>query len=417
MAKTQRLLDIDPDTGKILEDDEFTDRENLKADQDAAVDEIISEFEKSDDNVIYRASINKVPDGYKKGGKEEWCFDVDSAEIRGMKTRLRDEYGPGIYRVRLFKNSKQIRQFDYHIARPSIQKPIVQTDNSMSILVEEIRAMRDENRKLTERLLTGPATPNDPFEQMERMSNIMKNLRPAEQGGGGGSALSAKDTIDLFTRGMELAGEFKGSGEDSWISVIKEMVKGLPIDQLLANLSQARQQMPNNPRTRQLPAPQRQPMPENIRPATPVPNQQVTPAATGAVLDQNMRYLIEKASRDADPGLYAEWLLDNADPALLRQMMNEVNVLDQLAVIFPRLNQPNIRMWFNELVANVRDVLAQSGEADNSPNGIGPHNNIGNDAGSPVSTTPHAGWNSGDQNNPENNAGFGQAGETQFPNP
>lgn len=418
---TQKLLDVDPDTGKILDDEELSDKENLEADQDRALDDIISEFEKSPDDIVYKASVNKIPDGYKKGGKEQWCFDVDSAEITGMKSRLRDEYGPGIYRVRIYKNSKIIRCFDYNIAKPAFQYKQPETPNenpALNALADQLRALSETQARLIERIAGTPQQQLDPMDQMERMSRIFANLNGGHNNNGNNNhGMSAKDTIDLFTRGMELAHEMNASGgEDNWLSVFKELIKNVPVGELLSNLSQQRQPPqlagPGPQRLVRGPIPPRNPQQPPVMPVQPPPvippaNERITPASHGAALEQNMRYLIEKAARDADPGLYAEWLLDNSDPALIQQMANDPNLLNQLAVVFPRLNAPNIRAWFNELIGFVREGLAGTpNQEDNANLGIGTMTMQpgGNTTDANGVAAPHSGGNTGDQDNPENHA-------------
>jgi len=220
-----------------------------------------------------------------------------------------------------------------------------------------------------------------------------------------------KDGMELFTKGMELAENMRGDGGDSWISVFKEMAKQLPVGEILQNLSQMKQQ-PNNQQRRQLLQPIQPQMNLNGRGGTNFPETQLhvnnSPAATGQELEQSMRYLIGKAQRNADPELYAEWLLDNADKALIRQMANDPNVLDQLAVIFPIMNNPNIRGWFSELVQGVKEYLAQMGETEDSAPGIVPTSDMNGADARPASDASHdPGWSAGDQNHPENNAGVG----------
>ena len=405
MPRTTRALngpetiDVDPETGRILEDDE-NGRESLSSDQDRAIDEIIGEFEKSDENIVYRASINKVPDGYKKGGKEEWCFDVDSAEITGMRLRLRDEYGAGIYRVRVYKNNKLIRQFDYHIAKPSITKPIVSNDNpALNAMAEQIRILSENQTKLMERLLAGNQAPqSNSIDDFVKLSTVMKNLAPPQIAHEGNNGMSMKDGMELFTKGMELAGEMRGDGGDNWTGVFKELLKGLPVGEIISNLSKL--QMQRRPQLAGPQQPQRQPQFQT----PPLNNQDGnSPAATGAVLEQQMKYLIGKAINNSDPSLYAEWLLDNADQALIRQMANDPNVLGQLAVVFPRLNDANIRQWFVELVENVKVMLAEWDKQVNNGAGIGQPDNSGtaSDAGASIPNNDSAGRNFGDQGNPE----------------
>jgi hypothetical protein len=429
-TQAQRLngpttIDIDPDTGRIFDENE--DTAELENDQDKLLDDIIGEFGAGDNEVSYSASVTRIPKNFQRGQKEPWLFECDAADIIGIRTKLRDVYRGGQFRIRVYKTTsrgkKLYRQMDYYIEAPTSEANPT-GDTRIDAFAAALERTQSSMIALAERLsqpaqLAAPQT--DTLLMMERMSAIFKNMQPAPAAHGD---FSMKDGIELFTKGMELAEGMRGESGDSWISVFKEMAKQLPVADIVKNLSEM-QANKNNPQRPQLRGPAQnigqprgpiQPMPATS--ATP----ETTPAATGQALEQSMRYLIGKARANSDPGLYAEWLLDNADRALIRQMANDPNVLDQLAVIFPALNQPPIRTWFGELVENVKEFLAQLQDNGDSVPGID-HSNAaraaqagfevgmnGQDAGTASFGAPDTGRGFGDQGNPENHAGVGQDG-------
>lgn len=407
------VIDIDPQTGQIFGDD--VDTADLENDQDKLLNDIVGEFGASDDEVSYSASVSRIPKNYQKGMNEPWLFECDAADIIGIRARLRDGYGGGRFRIRVYKTTgrgKRLhRQMDYFIEPPLQAAPNPTGDAKYDALSGALERTQQQLLALADRLATPTAiaAPQaDPFQMMERMSTIMKNMMPAHVERPQDNSFTMKDGLELFQKGMEIQADMRGDGGDSWISVFKELVKGLPIADVLKNLSEMQARQNPNMR-RQLPQPQPQ---LNGNP----PNQQhapmpQSPMNNGQQLEQSMRYLIGKARANADPSLYAEWLMDNSDKGLIAQMANDPNVLMQLGMIFPVLNQPAIHQWFVELVENIKQYLAENpANADNGP-GIANADMMNGQNARPASDlAPDTGRDPWDQGNPQDHARVGENG-------
>lgn len=421
LSGTVETIDIDPDTGRIL-GDEDVDTSGLENDQDKLLEDIIGEFGAGDNEVSYSASVTRIPKNFQRGQKEPWLFEADAADIIGIRTKLRDVYRGGQFRIRVYKTTsrgkKLYRQMDYFIEAPE-SVAAATGDTKYDALSAALERTQQQLLTLADRLsnpvVQANQVPVDPFLQMERLSTIMKNMREPRDERQHDNSFTTKDAMDIFTKGMELAESMRGDGSDSWTGVFKELIRNAPIGDIMKNLSELQAQR-NNPQRRQLPPPQHQPQ-QNFR-SNPIPqqpqNNPVSPdsaAATGEQLQQSMRYLIGRAQKNSDPGLYAEWLLDNAPRELIRQMANDPNVLVQLATIFPALNQPLINGWFVELVEATKEALAQNPEMGDNDAGIASQSANGNAFNGGGSHAPDPGRNSGHQDNPENHAGVGQTGQ------
>lgn len=415
-----QTIEIDPDTGRIMGDDDG-DTSELENDQDKLLDDIIGEFGAGDNEISYSASVTRIPKNFQRGQKEPWLFEADATDIIGIRTRLRDVYRGGQFRIRVYKTTsrgkKLFRQVDYSIEPP---ESVIKADGDAKYdaIAQALERTQTQLLNLADRL-SNPTTPMggmqiDPFSMMEKMSIIMKNMQPNTPAIAHDTSFTMKDGMELFTKGMELAENMRGDGSDSWISVFKEMAKQLPVADILANITAIKnQQQPGMQRRQLSPPPQPRPMqsgfvppPSQVRQNPLEPN----PSATGQQLEQSMRYLIGKAQKNSDPGLYAEWLLDNADKALIRQMANDANVLDQLTVIFPKLAEPLIRAWFAELVEALREILAQMPETDDIATGIAPQATNGAPPNGGGSDAPDTGRDTGYQDNPQDHAGVGEGG-------
>lgn len=401
-----QILDIDPDTGRIKDD---ADTSALENDQDRLLNDVIQEFDASDENVTYRASVSRIPKGHQKGMKEPWLFDCDAAEIHGVKTKLRDGYGGGIFRVRVYRNGKLCRQFDISIEVPE-KMAAIQSDNpAMQALVEQMRGQGEAIKNLTERLLDrssqallpAPVAPVDPMTMMEKMSVIMANLGGKSSHDGG---------IDMFLKAAAFVKELKGESggdsgaEDNIYTVIAnaiqnpELVKGLagggrqPMRQFPPGQRRPMQRQGMNGNRSMMQRRQiQQPFQEEQIPDMP---QNANPQQMGQQLQQTVQYLIRKASMNSDPSLYAEWLLDNTPEHIIAPMVNNPETLDQLCQAFAGMVP--YRTWFSELLASAKSYIEE---------GAGHHpvaETVDNAGFSTIPIDDNSGRASGNQSQPQN---------------
>lgn len=363
-----KIIDIDPETGRM-------EHENIEAslesDQDKNLDDVLAEFDKTDDDIVYTARINRVVGSPRDGVKEPYLFSVDASLISGVRDRLRDVYGTGTYRIRVYKNNKICRQLDYHIEAPKGGLDIKVANGSETALI--IETMRENQKSMMEMMerLTGRNTPVlavapvDPFQQMERMSVIMKNLREADP------PRQVSDTsLDTFMKAAEFTRDLQGdsSGSGSWVDVLKAALSNPAIGETISAIAAQRNEQRNprrmmrRPMVGNLPGPQNQ-MPQHQPPNNPQNgNEQNSGHALGKQLESNIRYLIGRAEQNRDPQLYAEWLLDNIDQDLIKKMVDDPNLLTQLEAGFPRLVQH--REWFAALIEEVKSFIAGEGQPE-----------------------------------------------------
>lgn len=399
------ILDIDPDTGRVRDDARTEDLEN---DQDRLLNDIIQEFDATTEGVTYNASVTRIPKGYQRGQKEPWLFDVDAAEIHGIRAKLRDIYRGGIFRIRVYKSSgtgggKLYRQFDYSIEVPDAAP--ISGGGIETVLAQALERQAVMMREMFEGLrsgppqLTGGGAP-DPLAYMERMSTIMANL-----GRGAGVAAPAENSLDTFMKAAEFVRDMQpgDSGkEPGWLSVLAGFMQNPKALETVGALLQQGRGQPPQQRRRML-AGQGQPQHEAPLPAAPQPGQEPN---LGDVLGQNIRYLISRAERDADPALYAEWLLDNTDPVLLQKMAQDPGLQAQLESAFPRMGQ--YRPWFAELIEGVKQYMADPGvSAVHGENGT--HASFG---GTGSDSHDGSGGGGGDQGDTQNHGGAGAPVET-----
>jgi hypothetical protein len=185
-----------------------------------------------------------------------------------------------------------------------------------------------------------------------------------------GEAPSTKSKLEELQEIVALAKELGGNNEKSevgstWVDLIRDGVK--EIGPVLGSLVSAKMVptaapalMPiNNPR----PAPVAS---ESVTTASPPPPQEVS-------ADMNMQFLswfreqlaglVHQASRDKDPSLYAEIVLDNIpdglDPKKVREFLGRADWWEMLTGFFPAAKP--YQGWFKEchaeLISGLDDML------------------------------------------------------------
>jgi hypothetical protein len=211
-----------------------------------------------------------------------------------------------------------------------------------------------------------PATPQpSQMEMMTSMMMLMKSMKdfvaPPQTGGG-------DKMIEMLIKGMELGRESGGGSETGLMDIVKELVKS----PLLGSLAQAATSLPQMtpPQTRQqISAPQKT---GTIPAQPPTQSQQETTIMHNPVIVHNLKKLIEKAEKDSDPILYAEFILDNVPQSLVQQYIMREDLIEYLSSIDPRVN--DYREWFIELRDHIIAVLT-------SPDDTGDDNGSGENSG------------------------------------
>jgi hypothetical protein len=145
---------------------------------------------------------------------------------------------------------------------------------------------------------------------------------------------------------MDIAKDAAGGGEPDVLSVISKVVDimGEP----LADLMRSRAMVPAG-------APMMDPSALPVAGMAPTKQQQIVKPKGGAMnMQQAVAFLVGKAAAGADPGLYADLVLDNVPEAMLRQVLAGDPVA-MLAKLDPRVTEH--AEWFRELGALLTGAL------------------------------------------------------------
>lgn len=343
----------------------FEDTTGLKDDQDEAEAAILAQFDADEDNIEWTASIYEVGT---KGEKDGWLFDCSMGDIIGVRQKLLDTYGTGLYRARIRRGNRLARFLTYRIVAPRVgpQTMVLEGPNPLAI------AVQDQGRllqNLVEKLGQAPQVPvqNNPMEMIGVMGGMFEMFAKMMPQPAANTGVDPMQMFELVLKGMELGKDNSGSGESNVIDLIRDVLKGVDLGSILT--------------APQIPAPgQRITGPRPIAPAAqpgqvpstdlgegepggpetpdefpaPKTGQDIDPIVQGIV--GHLAQFIPHAQRGADVGLYADVILDNAP----RDAIMHVVTYPDIEAIFQASN-PLIKEnweWFGALLNELRDILS-----------------------------------------------------------
>lgn len=358
-------------TQRIIDQNSFDPIEEetpAQTEQRETIEDILTAFNASDDDVIWTIRVGMVTGPARTGFDEPFLFNCSPTELP-LDERLRDNYGTGTYRCRVYRNKRIYRSFTVTIGPTPKIKENTQTDTTS--FIQAIEASNIRMMSMFKEMLDRQNAPQvqqiDPFAMMERMTAVMLNMQN----------LSPKPTVvenqvnpmEMFTKGIELAQSMSASGETGIMDIVKEFVKSPIMETMMGGMNQNQpKQIAPSYYTPIQPTPQVQP---GLRPNQPSQNNGVPPVMPpnasqmsmeqiNKLISDQIAFLISKAQNGSDPALYAEFVLDNMPEPTVQYMLNNPNILSELAGINPAINMHLI--WFQKLLAEMKQMLQAPGD-------------------------------------------------------
>jgi hypothetical protein len=314
--------------------------------------EILDAFNAGPDSITWNIRVSQVTGNNRRGDKELFLFNCDPSELP-IEERLIRDYGTGTYRARVMRNGRLFRQFDIPVLAPAPKQEAPTTD--LAAILAAIERSNAAAAERVERFLERVATPGtvtqtqlDPFAMLEKMSTIIANMnRTAPQAA---PSNSLETTLSVVEKIMDMSQNFGGEKRNAgMMDILRDLVKSPILGQLMegAAANMAALPRPNSP------PPQRVPMQPNA------PQTQQPPPPPDNPLVQAVRYLVTRAQANANPSLYAEWLLDNLPPEMAKQLLPQQNLVMQLEQAIPEVT-PH-RIWFQFVIDEARTMMESDG--------------------------------------------------------
>jgi len=359
----------DSEDAVILEGD-YEDISELTGDIDDTLSTITAEFDKDENDVTVLIKVYQVEE---KTGKSDWLFNCQPEELPIME-RLRDNYcdagNRSIFQIRIYKNKKLFRRFHYSIkGAKGLPKPSDSKNDMALVLAAITQAQTAQFNQLKELMLANKSAPAAPsFNMMEMMTGMvtlmvqMKNLLPVPVN------VNQNGNVDMLLKGMEVMKDFSGGGEGketNMMDIIKELIKSplleKAIDGVATQIPNAvASGVPTNPVNPALEKPKSKPV---LQPQTNGVDQM------NIIVRSYINQLVKKASQDADPELYAAFILDNVPEKTVREYLLRPDLMTVITSVNPSAAQ--YMPWFEELKNNITEILADEAAENLTEKGNG----------------------------------------------
>lgn len=356
-------------------DEIFETNSEIQDDNDALMQSVLAEFDKTEENVTLQIKVYRVAGGQNiKGQRERFLFYADPSEFPILE-RVRDQYGTGIYRVRIYKTignkTGLVRSFDFDIEAPEMRSQAPQNSHSdMGLVLAAIEKQNQTMMTFMERVLERPreiVPVIDPLAMMERTLGMAANLagiRPdnAQQNNG----MSPDSMISLISKGMELGAQATGNPigekETNWMSLIKDFIQSGALNSL----------MQAQPQTIPVAVPQLNPQRLQQANAIPVQPSPITEQQNvqKQLFDVVIKQLVDFAKQGTDPKTALPWFFDTVPMNIANGLLQDPMLIDRLSNAIPDVmtNRGWFTAFFNE-VRNEMDADTDTNEQPNNTNG------------------------------------------------
>lgn len=309
-----------------------------------ALEQIYSDMGISGDNARANVYVYKeMPDG---ADAQIWKGSPDDYKLEPLTKK----FGSGNYRVKIYVPSERGNM-------------VVKANQIIRVLLDpvedaKIAAARNPQAAPTTPQQFDPATfaamiaqgvaaaipkpqpAPDPMAMLAGLAGVLRQIMPQPAAPSAAPAAPAVNPMEMLKLGIDIARDNSGAADADPLTRLVE--KFAPM--FASVIAQPPAQPAPQP---QLPAPVQPPQ----QPETPEMLEQARAKAAAFALKQGLAQLIDKAQRNADPELYAEFVADNVDENTLAQFLDNPQWFEYLtqfnADIVP------FREWFTKL----RDAL------------------------------------------------------------
>lgn len=419
-----------------------SEEDHLFSDDKKIEEEILREFNADGEEKEWRITVKKIDQRTKK---QETCFVLSPDEIHSIFDKLKNEFGPGVYRAYVTCNNVLKRNLEYRIAKPLETAAVPQQASQISDIAQLIRQQNEQMAAIMRGQT--PNAPQDPMAMFTAMMGAIASMKEVFVQPSQPAADPMKMT-EIFFKGFEMAREVEGGNSSSSVyDVIKEIIRS-PLGEKIGDQISHLQYQPNagsapsptgvpvarpQPIKQQLNAPAIQ-VQTNARPAdNPNPEQTSVPAGLQgmpqAFIDQmrgQLKMWADRARAGSDPALYADLALDTYEPQVLQMAILRPDLREIAQYLAPESLE--VWPWFQQLIEEINAGLTQDiggedngrGMVNTQPEGDVPDNapKSNPDAPSgPAAANPdgNSGRGSGHSGNAKTNAKANAGGKEKSP--
>lgn len=320
---------------------------------DAAIERVLAELGGDADASI---NIYAIRPGARSGEfVDSFPADHFAGEASFLK-RIRDEFGPGEYRIQLRDGTKFLVNRLVRIA-PARERPRGGELDAAGV-VAALSSVLESHTKRTEDLVRSALAARAPDSEDQILARL-KAMREVFGPIGGAPARSGADSIEVFLRGLTLGRSLEPTNGADTSDVLLETVRTLG-PALVRAVEQGNKRIAG-PKARGAASPGARVAPDDApasaRANRGTPGEDAVSPGVRKLLEQ----LVEAAARDADPDLYAELTLDQVGADAVQKLFAAGDPVILLGNLEPRVLEH--REWFAALQASLQAMLA-----DETPN-------------------------------------------------
>lgn len=323
-------------------------------------DELAQALGELDDVGSSVVRVQRVRDGKRPAFKGELSAAGFSLAL------LQQRFGAGEYILTVLDSARRYRkQSTVAVDEPYQPEGVSAAPSEVDKLIAVMQASIKQNQEMMALMMQrAPAASAPAVDPQAVRQNLLQDLALMKQlvGGNAQQGVGPDKLIEVLRAGMDIARDAAGGGESDVLSVVNKVVDvlGEPLADLLRQ------------RTPMVPAgmpfdPSTLPVAGALPVASPSEKKQEVKPKGGAMnMQQAVGFLVGKAAAGADPGLYADLVLDNVPDVMLQQVLAGDPVA-MLAKLDPRVLQH--AEWFRELGALLSEALRpdDAGTGSDSP--------------------------------------------------
>lgn len=356
------------------------DEEGGKLPPERALEELLTTL--GDDTKEAKCIVWRIGES---DSEDAWLYEatVKDFMVRGGVSDVARRYGPGLYRIRVYRLGKIFTHKRVKIGGALIPDPLTPTPGGGEnvALLALVQAMKESNDRIITAIANKPAGPS--------LSDYIKDLaalqgltpKPAEREREESPLKRIKETADLIAAIQSLnrgvGGGARVPDNSPWsamlnhfLPVILEKVKELPA---------ARVEPPPAAGVAapvEMPAPLASPASAAVVAAESAPPLETVAAQSPGDIEMlkamrfkaALAFLVNAAERNLPVATYADMALDQVPPEELRAMLSRDDWANALAVYDPRVNQHPA--WFrtlrDEILAGVAEIAAEAAASANA---------------------------------------------------
>jgi len=339
MAK-KKLLDVDPDNPKTWVKE--PQPEEIYDEEDAEIDEVFAGFPQNEPCIeLFR--INAL-----KGGRPLFLEEMTPASF--SFAAVTEKYGGGKYFARAkYKNGQKIRcPFEiegdpFPVRRaPQEYQPKIPGSAGPSIGFPANFTVEQPAKELAGENTLGDILKSLVAQRDNSEMHFLQKLQIYKDLFASKSDTPIEQALTMFQKGIEMAGNIQGGSENPWLFVLRELKE--PLSKALDTVQLAMKAPPKqvNPFGAAKPVQVNHPVPGQPTPAPPtqVPSEPMTDEDKLIQLQLRalLPFLINGATRNADPDAYVDVVLDQVPESAYTRLLDWLSrpdCLDQIAALEP----------------------------------------------------------------------------------